>query len=107
MSIRMRVSGSVTGTSPHSTQTIPIPNYAKGISIDFEGNVWAVSYSADAYHVNPTTMQIDTFTGLVGPYTYSDMTGFALSAAGGRGGRPAQRRRRVFALPSHRLEERR
>jgi hypothetical protein len=68
------------------TQTIPIPNYAKGISIDFEGNVWAVSYSADAYRVNPTTMQIDTFTGLVGPYTYSDMTGFALSAAGGPAG---------------------
>lgn len=68
------------------TQTIPIPNYAKGISIDFEGNVWAVSYTADAYRVNPTTMQIDTFTGLVGPYTYSDMTGFALSAAGGPAG---------------------
>jgi hypothetical protein len=68
------------------TQTIPIPNYAKGISIDFEGNIWAVSYTAEAYRVNPTTMQIDTFTGLVGPYTYSDMTGFALSAAGGPAG---------------------
>ncbi len=68
------------------TQTIPLPNYAKGISIDFEGNVWAVSYTADAYRVNPTTGQIDTFTGLVGPYTYSDMTGFALSQAGGPAG---------------------
>jgi len=67
-------------------QTIALPNYAKGISIDFEGNVWAVSYSTDAYRVNPVTMQIDTFTGLVGPYTYSDMTGFALSAAGGPAG---------------------
>jgi hypothetical protein len=68
------------------SQTIPLPNYAKGISIDFEGNVWAVSYAADAYRVNPATGQIDTFTGLVGPYTYSDMTGFALSQAGGPAG---------------------
>jgi streptogramin lyase len=67
-------------------QTIPIPNYAKGISIDFEGNVWAVSYTTDAYRVNPVTQQIDTFTGLIGPYTYSDMTGFALSQAGGAAG---------------------
>jgi hypothetical protein len=69
-----------------AVQSIPIPNYAKGISIDFQGNVWAVSYTAEAYRVNPVTMQIDTFTGLVGPYTYSDMTGFALSAAGGPAG---------------------
>lgn len=67
-------------------QTIPLPNYAKGISIDFEGNVWAVSYTAEAYRVNPVSGQIDTFTGLVGPYTYSDMTGFALSQAGGPAG---------------------
>jgi hypothetical protein len=66
-----------------AVQTIPIPNYAKGISIDFQGNVWAVSYTAEAYRVNPATQQIDTFVGLVGPYTYSDMTGFALSQAGG------------------------
>jgi hypothetical protein len=68
------------------SQTIPLPNYAKGISIDFEGNVWAVSYAADAYRVDPASGQIDTFTGLVGPYTYSDMTGFALSQAGGPAG---------------------
>jgi len=67
-------------------QSIPIPNYAKGISIDFQGNVWAVSYTAEAYRVNPVTQQIDTFVGLVGPYTYSDMTGFALSQAGGPAG---------------------
>ncbi|MFO0634167.1 MAG: hypothetical protein U0168_15075 [Nannocystaceae bacterium] len=67
-------------------QTIPIPQYAKGISIDFQGNVWAVSYAAEAYRVDPVTQQIDTFVGLVGPYTYSDMTGFALSAAGGPAG---------------------
>ena len=36
--------------------------------------------------MNPVTQQIDTFVGLVGPYTYSDMTGFALSQAGGPAG---------------------
>jgi streptogramin lyase len=67
-------------------QEIPIPGYAKGISIDFEGNVWAVSQGAEAWRVNPQTLQIDTFTGLTNPYTYSDMTGFALSQSGSPAG---------------------
>ena len=67
-------------------QEIAIPGYAKGISIDFEGNVWAVSQSAQAWRVNPQTEQIDTFTGLTNPYTYSDMTGFALSQSGSPAG---------------------
>ena len=65
---------------------ITIPGYAKGISIDFEGNVWAVGTGPDAYRVNPVSDQVDTFTGLTNPYTYSDMTGFALSNAGGPAG---------------------
>ena len=68
------------------TKTIPIPSWGKGISIDFEGNVWAVTMGADAHRVDPVTEQIDTFTGLTGPYTYSDMTGFALSNAGSPAG---------------------
>jgi hypothetical protein len=65
------------------TQQIQLPAYAHGISIDFDGNVWAVGFvSSDAYRVNPTTGTIDTFSGLVQAYTYSDMTGFALSSAG-------------------------
>jgi streptogramin lyase len=67
-------------------KTVAIPGYAKGISIDFEGNVWAVSTGPDAYRVDPATDQVDTFTGLTNPYTYSDMTGFALSNAGGPAG---------------------
>ncbi len=67
-------------------QEIAIPGYAKGISIDFEGNVWAVSQGAEAWRVNPVNQQIDTFTGLTSPYTYSDMTGFALSQSGGPAG---------------------
>jgi hypothetical protein len=63
--------------------TLPIPSYAHGVSIDFYGNVWGVSlFEPYAYRVDPVTKVVDTFTGLTSPYTYSDMTGFALSNAG-------------------------
>ncbi|MCH9688584.1 MAG: hypothetical protein K0V04_44545 [Deltaproteobacteria bacterium] len=66
-----------------------VPQGSHGVSIDFEGNVWAVSlFGTDAYRIDPDTGQFDTFTGLVSPYTYSDMTGFALSNVGG-GGAPS------------------
>jgi len=67
-------------------QEIDIPGYAKGISIDFEGYIWAVSQGAEAWRIDPTTSTFDTFTGLTSPYTYSDMTGFALSQTGGPAG---------------------
>lgn len=57
--------------------------YLKGISIDFQGYVWAVPMSNAAYRVDPETGDYETVTGLVNPYTYSDMTGFALASAGG------------------------
>jgi hypothetical protein len=41
--------------------------------------------SSNAYRVDPATGNFDTVTGLVGPYTYSDMTGFALDDVGGGG----------------------
>jgi len=64
-------------------QTIPIPSYAHGVSIDFYGNVWGVTlYEPYAYRADPVTGVVDTFTGLNMPYTYSDMTGFALKNAG-------------------------
>ena len=64
-------------------QEIPIPAYVHGVSIDFVGYVWGVQFSGNsAYRVDPMTQTIDTFAGLSGAYTYSDMTGFALSAAG-------------------------
>ena len=63
----------------------PLPNYVHGVSIDFEGHVWGVSMSTDAYRVDPNTGVFDTVSGLIGPYTYSDMTGFALQAVGGGG----------------------
>jgi hypothetical protein len=65
-------------------QTITIPEYVHGVSIDFEGYVWGVSFAgSNAYRIDVETEEIDTVTGLVGAYTYSDMTGFALSAVGG------------------------
>jgi hypothetical protein len=68
--------------------TWPLPQYVHGVSIDFDGSVWGVSMGTDAYKVDPTTGAIETVSGLVGPYTYSDMTGFALSSVGG-GGAPS------------------
>lgn len=63
--------------------TIPIPAYVHGVSIDFDGNVWGVQFGGtDAYRIDPVAGTVDTFTGLVGAYTYSDMTGFALSSVG-------------------------
>ncbi len=63
--------------------TIPVPEYVHGISIDFQGKVWGVSFQgSNAYRVDPSTATVDVFTTLVGAYTYSDMTGFALSTAG-------------------------
>ena len=68
-------------------QSIDLPNYVHGISIDFQGYVWGPAiYDNEAYRVDPVTQAIDTVTGLNYPYTYSDMTGFALSNAGNPSG---------------------
>ena len=63
-------------------QTYPVPQYVHGISIDFYGYVWGVSMGTQAYRVQPIDGTLQTFEGLVGAYTYSDMTGFALSNVG-------------------------
>ncbi|WP_181197761.1 hypothetical protein [Enhygromyxa salina] len=57
-------------------------NGSYGVSIDFEGYVWAVAYGSNATKVDPDTGELWTYSGLVGAYTYSDMTGYALSNAG-------------------------
>lgn len=67
--------------------TIPIPAYVHGVSIDFNGYVWGVQFGgSDAYRIDPIAHTVDTVTGLVGAYTYSDMTGFALSSVGSPSG---------------------
>ncbi|MCA9707512.1 MAG: hypothetical protein KDK70_16790, partial [Myxococcales bacterium] len=67
-------------------EQVQLPEYVHGVSVDFYGYVWGVSFAgSNAYRADPTTDQVDTFNQLVGAYTYSDMTGFALSSAGGGG----------------------
>ncbi|MCA9683148.1 MAG: hypothetical protein KC457_13190, partial [Myxococcales bacterium] len=44
-----------------------------GVSVDFEGYVWAVNGNG-AHKVDPNTGTVTSYNGLVGAYTYSDMT---------------------------------
>lgn len=47
----------------------------KGISVDVDGFIWAVPDNGDrAYRVNPDDFTYEKIGGLVGAYTYSDMT---------------------------------
>jgi hypothetical protein len=58
-----------------------IPAYVHGISIDFTGKVWGVTFAGSSvYRLDPETALFDTYSGLVGAYTYSDMTGFGLAS---------------------------
>ena len=45
-----------------------------------------MSQGAEAYRLNVADGSFETFTGLAGAYTYSDMTGFALSNVGSPSG---------------------
>ena len=52
-----------------------------GASIDVQGKIWLVDQSKDgggAFVYNPMTKTASWVGGLNGPYTYSDMTGYAL-----------------------------
>ena len=69
-------------TKTYVNASIPLPGCSQpwGVSIDYEGNVWVVDKADKAFKVHPETYQIlAVVTGLVGPYTYSDMTGVALN----------------------------
>ncbi len=51
----------------------------RGLSVDLDGNIWSTSMGQNtAFRFNPDTLAVDTYDQLVGPYTYSDMTGWAL-----------------------------
>ncbi|MBX7083092.1 MAG: hypothetical protein K1X88_28050 [Nannocystaceae bacterium] len=68
-------------------QSLDVPNYVHGVSIDFNGYVWGPAiYNNEAYRVDPATGQVDVVPGLNFPYTYSDMTGFGLSQVGNPSG---------------------
>lgn len=61
---------------------IPLPgcNDPVGVSIDEEGDVWVVDRGASlAYEIDAETHEVkNTLKNLIGPYTYSDMTGGSL-----------------------------
>jgi hypothetical protein len=52
----------------------------KGISVDSDGYVWAVNQFAHKFDPASGAV-VGTYTGLSSPYTYSDMTGWALQNA--------------------------
>lgn len=54
---------------------------SKGISVDVDGFIWAVPDAQDrAYKVDPVALTYQQIGGLVGAYTYSDMTGGAINS---------------------------
>ena len=61
--------------------TIAMPEGMQwGVAVDFDGYVWTVPRNGStAYRVDPGDHSIESIGGLVGAYTYSDMTGFMLS----------------------------
>ncbi len=63
--------------------TITIPESPLwGVAIDAEGYVWTMArYGTTAYRVDPADHSYETLQGLVGAYSYSDMTGHTLKTA--------------------------
>lgn len=61
--------------------TLPDCGTPVGVSIDVDGYIWVVDQGSNrAYKVDPVTYDVELqVTGLVAPYTYSDMTGAGLS----------------------------
>ncbi|MBX7080735.1 MAG: hypothetical protein K1X88_16175 [Nannocystaceae bacterium] len=66
---------------------LPVANWptpgSYGVSIDYYGYVWTVAYGDGAHRIDKVTGTVTSYYGLVGAYTYSDMTGYALTHAGG------------------------
>lgn len=71
-----------TNTDTMINDNIPLPGCSTpvGTSIDAQGFVWVVDQgTSTAYKVDPDTYDVvQQVTGLVSPYTYSDMTGAGL-----------------------------
>ena len=50
-----------------------------GWAVDFDGYIWSVDMSNSAHVMDPETLEVENVSPpFVGPYTYSDMTGFLL-----------------------------
>jgi hypothetical protein len=62
------------------TVALPEAGLYRGMAVDIDGYVWAVMLGGTTAHkIDPETYEIETFTGLNSPYTYSDMSGGQLS----------------------------
>ena len=58
----------------------PGSGQVKGVSVDIDGYVWVVRRDAqNAFKVDPADWSFEEVTGLNNAYTYSDMTGGAIS----------------------------
>ncbi len=69
------------GSGAYQNIALPECGTPVGVSIDVEGYVWVVDQGSNrAYKIDPASYAVvTTVMGLVGPYTYSDMTGSGLS----------------------------
>ena len=72
------------------TATLALAGNAKGMAVDADGQVWAVTQGTTAHMIQPgptvndNTVLVDAVDGLRSPYTYSDMTGQQLELAADR-----------------------
>lgn len=75
------------GDNPSNFVTAALPD-AKGMAVDKDGKIWAISLGNQAHVIQPGSNGLSDFattpgavTGLVNCYTYSDMTGQQLALA--------------------------
>ncbi len=61
---------------------IPVSS-SRGVSVDIDGFVWFIEVGNRAFKIDPNAETYEVYNGLVGAYTYSDMTGNALSIVAG------------------------
>jgi hypothetical protein len=55
------------------------PSAVVGVAVDYQNQIWAVSEGGNsAQRIDPRTYTVESFRVGLGPYTYSDMTGYQL-----------------------------
>jgi streptogramin lyase len=55
------------------------PSSVVGVAVDYQDQIWAISEGGNAaLRIDPESYEVESFRVGLGPYTYSDMTGFQL-----------------------------